>query len=716
MLLVFLAGAAALAIPASARPADEKPVLRSGTLPDDFTLDGILDEPAWAAADSIDNLTMIEPDEGAEPTVRTVVKVLSGPDAVVFGIRCAEPEPDGIVSFSVARDASLRHEDHVKIVLDTFGDGRTGYVFSVNPSGARYDALVISHGEYENDDWNGLWEAKTVCEDRGWTTEIRIPVSTLNFKKGLHTWNFNVQRRVQRLMETDRWASPHRDYEITQTRHAGLLTGLPDFDLGLGLSVRPALVTGIEKPSRNKESDFDSEISLDITQKLGPNLMALLTLNTDFAETEVDEFRTNLTRFPLFFPEKRTFFQEGSDVFDFGFGLWPDIMPFHSRRVGLVDGKEVPLRAGAKMYGQVGDSNIGLLVANMGREDGVAPQTNLGLLRFRQNIFDESSVGLIATQGDPLGRNDSWMLGGDFTYNTSEFMGDKNFLVGVWGLSMDRESLGGGSRSAFGTKIDYPNDIWDVMFTYKRIGKDFDPSLGFVPRTGINKYHVNADYAPYPEWDLVRRMYYELSAYLITDLEGDWESYRVFTAPVNWTLESGDSFEFNVINQGEKLPENFEISNGVWIPGGSHDWTRYRVQAGTAQKRRLSAEAAWWFGPFYDGELDTLWLGFDWNPLPLITIEFHGERNMGRMKRGHFTEEVYGSRLRFNFSPDLTLSSLIQYESGDSTIGTNTRLHWIATPESSLYFIFNYNWNEIDRHWKSVSNKSQIKIEYTFRF
>jgi len=271
----------------------------------------VLNEPAWDVADSGDAFAQADPHEGASPAGRTIVRVLAGPKALVIGVICEDPDPTGIVSFSVRRDAPLTSEDHVRVILGPFLDGRSGYVFAVNPSGARYDGLINPGGESDNAEWDGIWEAATARGPKGWSTEIWIPVQSLNFKPGLHEWHFNVQRRIQRLLETDRWASPARQYQVTQTSRAGRLTGLPDCDLGLGLSVRPGVTTGMGVPAPSASIDGEFQPTLDLTQRLGANILASVTANTDFAETEVDTRRTNLTRLPLFFPEKRTFFSRG---------------------------------------------------------------------------------------------------------------------------------------------------------------------------------------------------------------------------------------------------------------------------------------------------------------------------------------------------------------------------------------------------------------------
>ncbi len=531
-------------------------------------LDGRMDEPQWTAADSIRGFAQVEPVERGEPSYRTVVKVLASPDALVIGIR-AYDDPDGIVSFARAPDADLRSQDHVRVVLDTFLDGRTGYVFAVNPTGARYDALVAGQGESENASWDGIWEAAVRREADGWTAELRIPVRSLIFEPGLERWGFNVERRIQRLQETDRWASPGRDFRVTQVARAGYLMGLPDFRLGLGLSVRPALTTGGGYPAPDTTVDGTLHPSLDVTQRVGSNLLASLTLNTDFAETEVDTRRTNLTRFPLFFPEKRTFFLEGSDIFDFGLGLGDDVMPFFSRRIGLVSGSTVPLRLGGKLSGRVGGTSIGGLVAQTGTAPGGESPGPMGVVRLKQNVLSESSVGMIASFGDPLGRQVAWTAGVDGTYQTSRLFGDRNFLVGAWGLLDGRGDLAGDGRdrTAFGLSIDYPNDLWDVYAGYKRLGEGFDPSLGFVPRPAVQLADLNVELRPRPELLGIRQCFWENRASWVAGLDGVWQSWRFFMAPINCRFESGDRVEFNWVPEGERLAEPFEVAEGVAIPG-----------------------------------------------------------------------------------------------------------------------------------------------------
>jgi hypothetical protein len=717
---------------AASRSEVPRPTLRVGSATGAIALDGRLDEGAWLSADSIGTLTQIEPTEGAPPAGRTVVRVLADASAIIIGVRADDPDPDRLTSFSRQRDAVLDNEDHIRLVLDTYLDGRSGFVFMVNPNGARYDALVANQGEGQNADWDALWEAATARTSTGWSVEIRIPLRSLLFRRGLTSWGFNIQRRIQRLQETHRWASADRDVKINMTSRAGLLTDLPLFDLGLGLSIRPGITAGAGIPAPRASWRDEADVSLDATQRIGANSLASLTLNTDFAETDVDTRRTNLTRFPLLFPEKRTFFLEGSDIFDFGLGLGvssgtqsSDIVPFFSRRIGLLGGREVPLDAGLKISGREGGTGIGALVVRTGDLDTLSSDNTMGVVRVKQNVLGESSIGAIATFGDPLGAGHAWSGGADLTYQTSRFRGDKNFLVGAWGLATDREGLTGRGH-AVGAKIDYPNDLWDIALTYKWIGDGFDPSLGFVPRRGVQITNFNVNFQPRPTRPIlglrVRQMFNEFLNTFVTDLNGKWESYRIFTAPINWRLESGDRIEFNYVPTGERLIVPFEIADTVVIPAGGHHWTRWRLEAQLASKRKFSGQFTWWFGDFYTGRLDELLFTAAWKPSALIIVEMNGTRNIARLREGNFNQDVIGARIRVNISSDLQFNSYMQYDNLSQSFGTNTRLRWTFSPVGDLFVVYNHNVNELfdslarHRGWRFASNQLLMKAQYAFRY
>lgn len=719
--------AIALLVAGPARAQDERPALRAGALPHAsgpvLVLDGRLNEPGWSSADSIANLVTIEPEEGGAPAGQTIVKVLVHPTEIIIGVVCHDTNPAGIVAFAKTRDFDLELEDHVLIVLDPFQDGRSGYVFAVNPNGARFDGLVSAQGEEVNTDWDAIWEAATSRDSRGWSVEMRIPIKSLSFKQGLTAWGFNVQRRVQRLLETSRWSGANRDYEIYQTKHAGLLTNLPAFDLGLGLSVRPAIVGNANRPEPDVARAYRSAGSLDATKKLGPNLLGSVTVNTDFGETEVDSRQTNLTRFDLLFPEKRTFFLEGADIFEFGLGTGEDLIPFHSRRIGLQGHEEdllqIPITVGGKLNGRMGNTNLGALAVRTRSVETLATDATMGAVRVKQNVLSESSVGMIATAGDPVGRPGSWMGGMDFTYQTSEFRGDQNLLIGAWGLRNHRDDLGG--DNAFGGMIDYPNDLWDVALAYKHIGENFSPSLAFVPRTGVQIWQLETAFKPRPKWPLVRQMFIEFNPAVVTDLGGTWESYLVSIKPVDWQLESGDRFEIDIEPQGDRPTEDFEVFGSdakiVTIPAGTYRWTRYSVQGGLAVKRKVNGEATWSVGSFYGGHLNSIALTLRVKPSAFFSAELSGERNSAELPQGDFIQNLYSGRLQVNVSANLQVTSFLQYDNESRNLGTNTRLRWTFDPLGDLFVVFNHNMlRSVTDRFTFNSNQLLVKLQYAYRF
>ncbi len=729
----------------------EKPILQVSELTPEFRFDGIFNLDEWnAGTDSIGDLITIDPEEGGVPEAPTVIKIFANPDYVLIAIRCYDLFPNEIVTFSKARDSNLEEEDHVLLVFDTFLDSRSGYVFAVNPSGSRFDGLVVEQGEDVNSDWDEIWEAKTSIDNNGWYAEFRIPIKSLSFGKDLTEWGFNVQRRVQRLQETSRWSGAKRDHEIYQTSRAGLLTNLPAFDHGVGLSIRPSLV-GRSTTFSPDETEYELEPSLDITQRIGPNILTSLTINTDFAETEVDVRQINLTRFPLFFPERRTFFLRGLDIFEFGLGLDEEnLIPFYSRRIGLVgldqdDQREIPINIGLKLNGRAGNTNFGALVVNTRKVDSLqlgdadedikihVPQTTMGAFRVSQNILKESSFGVIGTVGDQLGRKDAWSAGLDFTFRTSNFMDEKNFLVGVWGLINDRENLEG-KKYSYGFRIDYPNDLLEFNFTSIFIGDGFDNSLSFVPRNGIHIWNFSVEYRPRPGWEAVRVMAYELDAILYNNQSNtEWESYEVSLIPLKWLFESGDQLEGGVFAIGDRPPEPFEISSDIDIPPGSYEWIRYYLAGTAAQKRIIGGGILWESGDYYNGTLNTIEALLAFRPSAFLTFELNVEFNNGKvlalpedyeeleefeLEEKTFREDLWGLRLLLNFSPDLQFSSLTQYDTQSKELGTNNRLRWTYDPFGEIFIVYNHNVvrdDEEDR-WKFISNELPIKIQYTWRF
>ena len=403
-------------------------------------------------------------------------------------------------------------------------------------------------------------------------------------------------------------------------------------------------------------------------------------------------------------------------------GAGEDLIPFQSRRIGLQgeeeDLVEIPISVGTKVNGRIGNTNIGALMVHTRRADTLNTSSTMGVVRIKQNVLSESSVGMIATVGDPLSLPSSWTGGVDFTYQTSAFRGEKNLLVGVWGL---QNHTSDGSDEAFGGMIDYPNDLVDVAVSYTRIGEDFAPSLGFVPRTGVQIFHGEAAFNPRPSWSLVRQMFFEFNPSIVSDLGNRWESYEVQIKPLDWQLESGDRFEFSIVPQGDRPTEDFELFNSgtdsVAVPADVYRWTRYNVQAAFASKRRVNGEATVSAGSFYGGTLNSLELTLRAKPSSFLTAELGLERNSAQLPGGAFVQKLYSGRVQVNVSADLQVASLVQYDNESRSLGTNTRLRWTFNPLGELFVVFNHNMlRDITNRFAFESNQLLVKAQYAYRF
>ena len=681
-------------------------------------MDGRLDEAVWQRAAPIGRFVQREPIEGSEPSESTDVRVLYTDSALYIGVLCHDRSPREIVSTQLTRDAELDVDDRILIVLDPFFDHRNGFFFEVNPAGARSDGQVSNNAERLSLEWDGIWNAVARITDEGWIAEIEIPFKTLRFKPGQTTWGFNVEREIKRRQEIDRWTAARQNIWIGNLAEAGRLEGLEGVQQGRGLDLRPHASVAAAN------GDPESALGVDVFKNLTPSLSAALTINTDFAETEADLRQVNLTRFPLFFPEKRAFFLEGAGVFDVaGLVNTTDIRPFFSRRIGLLEDLAVPIRVGAKLTGRQGHYNVGVLDIETGSLDdpaltgGSVPRQNLLAARVSRNILQQSWIGGIVTHGNPTGAGDNTLIGGDARFATSTFRGNKNLSLDLYLFATDDEA----SRSragAGGFKLDYPNDRWDVALNFKQIGENFRPALGFVPRAGIRKTDVSIAFQPRPDRCGIRQMFFELQPEIVTNLRNEVETWSFFTAPFNLRTESGDELQWNYVPQFERLNEPFEVSPGVVIPPGSYQWTRYRAEVETATKRPWVVEAAWWWGGFYGGTLRQLELGVTLKPNTHVAVSAQAERNDVTLPQGRFYTEILTIRADYNFTPDISWANLAQYDNESRIAGWQSRFRWILRPGNDLFLVVNRGWFRTldDGRFEPRFDRESAKLQYTFRF
>jgi len=682
-------------------------------------VDGRLNDTVWNNAIPFSGFRMVEPSTGSVPTEKTEVRIIYDKTSLYIGIRCYDSEPRKISANSMQHDNSEeRNEDQISIILDPFQDKRSGYLFIVNPKGARSEGY--STGEHYTLAWDGIWDAASRIDAEGWTTVIRIPFKTISFNPRLTEWGINIERYIARKQEVIRYSGISLNSFFSNPAEAGLLVGIDSINQGLGITFRPyALASSYHNVSDSNSVSNRLNAGFDLYKNITPNLVAAITYHTDFAETEVDDRQLNLTRFPLFYPEKRTFFLEGSDIFDFAGGNSSTFIPFFSRRIGLNEGVSVPIQWGAKVFGKLGNTNISALDVQSAHAGGV-PSQNMFAARISQNILKESKAGIILTNGDPSGESNT-LAGADFNYITSRFMGVHNFSTGIWGVQNWNESKGG-KKKAWGFKIDYPNDLLDMAIVYNFYGDSLNPGLGFLPRKAYHYLYNSVEYMPRPKkgWigKVVRQWYFELRISNYWNLSGQLESRSIFTAPINLRTESGEHIEFNIIPTREVLPEDFEVSQGVVIPKADYRFVNYRAEFNSAGHRKAQLDLSYRFGQFYSGTYNDLDAGVTLKMNGYATFRLGANIIRGNLPQGKFSENVYQLKLDLYITPDLGLSNDLQYDDVSNQMGYNGRFFWQIRPGNIIYLVYN---NIQLRHWDPESRfqlqeeEISLKVQMSIR-
>lgn len=680
------------------------------------TLDGNLDDEAWKQAVPFTAFRMVFPREG-EPTETTELRIVYDESNLYLGLFCSDSQPARISANTMAHDAFDDEgggDDTVKILLDPFLDRRNAYIFIVNARGARSEGLAF--GEHSSLDWDGIWEARSRVGPDGWSTELKIPFKTISFKPNLPYWGLNVERYIPRKQETIRLSAVRQDNFFNNAAEAARLEGIRDLKLGMGLTFRPYGTSRVLKTHTEPAStDYQWDGGFDIYKNFTPNFVGALSYNTDFAETEVDERRINLTRFPLYFPEKRTFFLEGSEIFRFGTTSTESFSPFFSRRIGLYEGQQVPLLFGAKAYGRFGQTNLAFIDVMTDRfQDLGLNRQNFFAGRVYQNILAESKVGLIFTSGSPTGEKNT-LAGVDLIYQTSRFRGNRNLSLGGWYV-YNWNTIEAGRHGAFGFKIDYPNDLWDIVTSYSYYGDAVDPGLGFLPRKNVQTYSFGLAYMPRPEKGFIgraiRQFFHELRFNFYWDLAGRLETRTISLEPINFQTESGERFEFAITPKRDVLPYDFEVADGVVIPAGGYNFTDFKFEFKSASHRPVSLDLEHRFGQFYSGRLHQTELGLNLRLKGYASFEINADLVRGNLPQGRFSENVFQAKADFFLSPRLGLMNYIQYDDVSRELAINVRFRWELSPGNVIYLVYNKNW---ERSWDPMSRFLPLQERGVFK-
>ena len=704
-----------------------------------IAVDGQLEEDVWKRAVPAADFIQTDPRNGAPATERTEVRIAYSRTALYMGVVCFDDEPGRLLRFQRRRDEGLGSDDRFMWVIDPFLTSQNGYFFETNPSGLMGDALLTPAGQ--NRQWDGIWTLRVERSDVGWTFEVEIPFSTLNFDPSGTSWGINFQRTVRRKNEESLWYGWARNQGLQRLTNTGLLQGMnDDVSQGLGLDIRPyGLMTSETSPATGKP-DFtnNGKIGIDMFYSVTPGLRANFTVNTDFAQTDVDQRQVNLTQYSLFFPEKRTFFLEGASLFDFatvpqigagvggGFSRTADtsLIPFFSRRIGIdANGNPQKVDYGVKAFGQIGRQDVGVLQVRTGLDSDFPgiPREDFTVVRLKRRMLRQSYAGAMYTRrdGQISGFGASQTVGADFLFATNTFQGSKQLSVGGFFLRT-MNPLDTGKNSAYSLRIDYPNDRWNAGMSYRGLQDHFNPAIGFISRNGYQRYNPYLNFSPRPSNNpYVRRMGFTADVNLQTDMDNRYLS-RIWNLTVlNADLHNLDTYSFLVIPEYERLDREFKIYSGVTLPSGrEYNFVRYRVTFQTANRRVVALNPTVEWGDFYSGIRTQVATNVTVRARPGVIVYLSHEWNRVNLPEGKFETRLYTVTPELQFSQWVSSVTTIQYDSISAVLGWQSRFRWILKPGNDLFVVYTHNWHNdlsLDR-FSTINRRAASKLLYTLRF
>jgi len=706
-----------------------------------INIDGRLEESIWQHAIPATEFMQREPDEGKPATEKTAVYLMYDSDHLYIGVILYDSDINGIIAYQKQRDAPLFSDDQFAWILDTFLDGRTGYFFEINPAGLMGDGLLAPGYSFGvNKSWDGIWEARVVRRPDGWSAEIQIPFRTLNFDPDQDTWGINFQRTIRRKNEETLWNGYSRNQGLTRPANAGRVTGLHGMSQGIGLETTPYFLSGWSHMSDEENpTAYPREIGFDFSYNITPGLRSAVSVNTDFAEVEVDQRRVNLTRFPLYFPEKRDFFLEGSSVFTFSGArsmsysprLRTAVTPYFSRRIGLTEEEQVPITFGGRLTGQAGRYELGLLQVRTGHHKTV-PQEDFTVARVKRSLFRQSHFGAIYTRrasevtGDTTGLPDRHTYGVDLDLFSSRFRGDKNLSFQTFVVWHTDTLVNGISSfqdlSAHGVSLSYPNDFWGAGVSYREFGKDFDPAVGFTQRNGFRRLQPTISFGPRPEnIAFIRQFRFQARFEYMTNLANEIETQKTDLTLLSIRFESGDNVSVTVTDLFECLNEEFEVHPDIFIPMGDYRILTWQLRGWSAGHRVVSSRFQISRGGFWSGNRTRYSCGLSFNPFSGISVRGDFERNEVTLQEGDFSAHVFRLIGGWHISPWLSVTGNLQYDDVSELIGLFTKLRWIIQPGSEFYLVYTHNWENmgdsiLERRVSTLSRGATTKINYTHRF
>jgi hypothetical protein len=725
-----------------ARDAQGHITIRATRLPAPLQFDGALDESFYSDVRPVGDFIQQEPHEGQPATDKTEVWVLYDRDNLYVAARMWDSQPDRRVATEMRRDANnLYNNDHFGVSFDGFYDRRNGYGFAVNPQGGMLDWSITN--ERPNNDWNGVWDVRTSTFANGWTVEIRFPFRSFRFREDGHIWGMNFRRRVIYKNEVSFLAPVQAAWgrlALSRMSVAATVAGLEMPGRGKNLDVKPYALASmlsdrtVNPPVSNKG---DGNLGFDVKWGVRQTVIADLTVNTDFAQVEDDQQVVNLSRYSVLFPEKREFFLEGAETFNFanlsssasstaggggavGSSQNTSTAPllFYSRRIGLNNGLTVPIRVGGRLLGRSGPWQYGLLNMETGEStDANSPSTNFSVVRVNHDLFRRSRVGALVTRRDPLAATKVGATGStNGAYGVDALISPTNDIAIVaYGAKTSTPGRTGDDTSYRG-RFDWTPDKYGLSAEYLSVGTDFNPEIGFLRRTAFTRSYGQARYSPRPEWRGVRKIYVLGSVDYITDTRKRPESKEV-QGNFQVDFDNGDTIAADTSRNYERLSVKFDVGSGVLVPVGEYESTQSHVSYILGQQRPVSGTVTVGRSGFYGGTLTEA----TWTGRVELSHTFYVEPTLSwnhvDVPQGVADNNLFSSRATYTLTPRMFASALVQYQTRTSSITTNARFRWEYRPGSELFVVYSDGRSTLESGFPDLQNRSfVIKVTRLLRW
>jgi len=689
-------------------------------------IDGILDEAVYGSVRAISDFIQMEPDAGAPSSQKTEVWILFDDTHLYISGRCWEAHPERMVANEMRHDSNvLAQNEHLAVSLDTFHDRRNGVTFLATPLGGRAEGQVTNERTY-NADFNPIWEVEVGHFDGGWTVEMAIPFKSLRYGAGRdQVWGLNVSRFNRwknELSYITRLPNALGIQGLFQFSLAATLVGLEVPENSRNIEVKPFVLSNVTSDltaSPQVRNDPGLDAGVDVKYELTKNLTADLTYNTDFAQVEADEQQVNLTRFSLFFPEKREFFIENQGTFSFGgaggFGSRDTPTLFYSRRIGLHQGRVVPIEGGGRLTGRIGRYSVGFLNIQSGGDEATgALSTNFVVARVKRDILRRSTIGALMTRRSVREQG----VGSNEVYGADAALSffDSLAINAYWARTVT-DGLRDDDTS-YRAQLGYRGDRYGVDLDHLYVGDNFNPEVGFVRRDDIRRTFGQFRFSPRPRQSRTVRRFFSQASLNIVDNGGGRRELRETEAELAIEFQNGDRVSATASQTYEFLPVPFTIARGVTLPVGGYDYWSVKGGYALGQQRRLAGTASVEYGRFYSGHRTVL--GLSQGRLEVSTrfsLQPTVSINRIDLAEGAFTRTLAGARVTYTMTPLMFVSALLQYNTGNNSLAMNARLRWEYRPGSELFVVYNDQRDTESPGFPGLVNRAFIvKINRLLRF